>query len=199
MSQDITDSPMLYEKSRSTQGIFCWRSCVLYRLIQTLLTKEEDMWRWSAVPTAVYILCHGVCVQTCFCWQHQGQQPTPRLHHQVCIEGECRVALAAHRARHSVNGWSSPEELERFLNFVMADSEVKEECEKIRRLVLSIGQYIYRATTKGQWKLQKHILVSTTVRHLYRGKQLTTILYQLGHCESYDFCLELENALVSIK
>ena len=34
-----------------------------------------------------------------------------------------------------------------------------------------------------------------TVRHLYRSKHLATILNRLGHCESYDFGLELETAM----
>ena len=49
--------------------------------------------------------------------------------------------------------------------------------------------------TKGEWKLPKHILLCTTIRHLYRSRQLTTILSRLGHCETYDFSLELETAL----
>ena len=48
---------------------------------------------------------------------------------------------------------------------------------------------------RGEWKLSKHILLCTTVRHLYQSKQLTTILSRLGHCETYDFGLELETAL----
>ena len=56
-------------------------------------------------------------------------------------------------------------------------------------------QDICRAVTKGEWKLSKNILLCTTVRHLYRSKQLTTILSRLGHCETYDFGLELETAL----
>ena len=43
--------------------------------------------------------------------------------------------------------------------------------------------------------MSKHILLCTTVRHLYRSKQLTTILSRLGHCEPYDFGLEIETAL----
>lgn len=49
--------------------------------------------------------------------------------------------------------------------------------------------------TKGEWKLPKHILLSITIRHLYHSKLLTTILSRLGHCETYDFGLELETAL----
>lgn len=49
--------------------------------------------------------------------------------------------------------------------------------------------------TRGEWKLSKHILLCTTIRHLYRSRQLTTILSRLGHCETYDFGLELETAL----
>ena len=33
------------------------------------------------------------------------------------------------------------------------------------------------------------------MRHLYRSKLLTTILVRLGHCETYDFGLELETAI----
>ena len=49
--------------------------------------------------------------------------------------------------------------------------------------------------TNSQWKLSKHILISKTICHLYRSKQQTTILSRLGHCEPYDFSLELETAL----
>ena len=56
-------------------------------------------------------------------------------------------------------------------------------------------QDICRAVTRGEWKLSKHILLCTTIRHLYRSKQLTNILSRLGHCETYDFGLELETAL----
>ena len=41
----------------------------------------------------------------------------------------------------------------------------------------------------------KHILLSTTIRHLFRSKQLTVILQRLGHCKNYNFTLELETAL----
>ena len=33
------------------------------------------------------------------------------------------------------------------------------------------------------------------MRHLYQSKLLTTILARLGHCETYDFGLELETAI----
>ena len=49
--------------------------------------------------------------------------------------------------------------------------------------------------TNGEWKLPKHILLCSTIRHLYRSKQLTNILHRLGHSESYDFGLEVETAL----
>lgn len=89
-----------------------------------------------------------------------------------------------------------PDELTRFLNLVLSGRpEVGETCAKTRRLVLSIGQDLCRAVTDGEWKLPKHILLCNTIRHLYRGKQLTIILNKLGHSESYDFSLELETAL----
>ena len=89
-----------------------------------------------------------------------------------------------------------PEELVKFLNLVLGGtSEVEKKCEKTQRLVFSIAQDLCRATTNGEWKLPKHILLCTTVRHLYRSKQLTTILNKLSHSESYDFGLELETAM----
>ncbi|KAI4829166.1 hypothetical protein KUCAC02_023227 [Chaenocephalus aceratus] len=36
---------------------------------------------------------------------------------------------------------------------------------------------------------------SSCVPHLYRSKQLTTILSRLGHSETYDFSMELETAM----
>ena len=90
-----------------------------------------------------------------------------------------------------------PEELGRFLTLVLSGDGVS-DCEKTKRLVLSIGQDLCRAVTNGEWKLPKHVLLCATVRHLYRSRQLTTILQRLGHCESYDFGLELETALAKV-
>ena len=56
-------------------------------------------------------------------------------------------------------------------------------------------QDISRAVTNGTWKLPKHILLCTTLRHLYRSKLLTTNLNRLGQCESYDVGLDLETTL----
>ncbi|CAJ1050803.1 uncharacterized protein LOC117441717 [Xyrichtys novacula] len=56
-------------------------------------------------------------------------------------------------------------------------------------------QDLCRAATNGEWKLPKHILLAMAVRHLYRSKQLTTILQHLGHCETYNYTLDLEAAL----
>ena len=89
-----------------------------------------------------------------------------------------------------------PECLCRFLNLLLAGTPtVPEKCEKTRRLVMSIGQDLCRAVTNSEWKLPKHILLCATIRHLYRSKQLTTILHKLGHSESYDFGIELETAM----
>ena len=89
-----------------------------------------------------------------------------------------------------------PDELKVFLNLVMSGCDAQvENCERTHRLVYSIGQDICRGVTNGQWKLSKHMLLCTTIRHLYRSRQLTTILNRLGHCESYDFGLELETSI----
>ncbi|KAI4813039.1 hypothetical protein KUCAC02_024393 [Chaenocephalus aceratus] len=91
-----------------------------------------------------------------------------------------------------------PTDLVRFLSMVMAGKEDMETNEKMKRLVFSIGQELCRAVSEGEWKLPKHILLCVTVRHLFRSKQLTTILHRLGHSESYGFGLELETALAKV-
>ena len=63
------------------------------------------------------------------------------------------------------------------------------------RLIGSIGQDICRATTRGQWKLPKHIFLCITLRHLFRSKDLTTLMNRFGHCESYSFSLEVETVI----
>ena len=88
-----------------------------------------------------------------------------------------------------------PEELDKFLTFVLSGDRDSDADAKTKRLVLSIGQDLCRAVTDGEWKLPKHILLCATVRHLYRSSKLTSILHRLGHCESYKFGLELETAM----
>ncbi|KAJ8349355.1 hypothetical protein SKAU_G00244850 [Synaphobranchus kaupii] len=90
-----------------------------------------------------------------------------------------------------------PEDLVKFLNLVVTGTPNLdgERCEKTQRLIYSITQDVCRAATNSKWKLPKHILLCATVRHLYRSKQLTTILARLGHSETYDFSMELETAM----
>ena len=87
-----------------------------------------------------------------------------------------------------------PRELVTFLTIAIA-GKPEMSSDKTQRLVLSIGQDLCRSVTEAEWKLPKHILLCMTIRHLYRSKQLATILNRLGHCESYDFGLELETVM----
>ncbi|KAG1685370.1 hypothetical protein GQR58_009094 [Nymphon striatum] len=98
-----------------------------------------------------------------------------------------------------------PTDLVKFLStLILGEAEV-EKSEKSQRLVLSTtfafnifgttSLDICRAVTNGEWKLPKHILLCSTIRHLYRSNQLTNILHRLGHWESYYFGLEVETAL----
>ena len=88
-----------------------------------------------------------------------------------------------------------PKELQRFLTLPFGGCASQKNCEKTHCLVYSIGQDLCRAVTTGQWKLSKNMLLCTTVHHLYHSKQLPTILNRLGHCEFYNFGLELETAI----
>ena len=87
-----------------------------------------------------------------------------------------------------------PEDLKKILGFVMFGSNISNAHQSEIRLINSIGQYICRAATWSQWKLPKHIFLSITLGHLYRSKELTTLINRFGHCESCSFSLEVENA-----
>ena len=87
-----------------------------------------------------------------------------------------------------------PPELVTFLRHVVTKQPVP-TTPKVERLILSIGQDICRAATGGEWKLPKHLLLSMTLRHLFRSEQLVTLLNRMGHCENYSFTLELETGL----
>ena len=58
--------------------------------------------------------------------------------------------------------------------------------------------YFRKTDTKGQWVLPEHILICITVRHLFRSRELTTMLNRLGHSETYRFALGLETAIVKV-
>ena len=68
------------------------------------------------------------------------------------------------------------EELEHFLCPVFSVNEPDfVQDEKTKHFIYSIGQDICRAVSLGRWKLAKHILICTTIRHLYRSKHLTSL------------------------
>ena len=41
-------------------------------------------------------------------------------------------------------------------------------------------------------------LVCITVRHLFRSRELTTMLNRIGHSETYRFALKLETAIAKV-
>jgi len=68
-------------------------------------------------------------------------------------------------------------------------------CQRNTRVVASVAEDICTATTRGQWKLPKHLLLGMTVRHLTGSAQLITLLNRFGHCTAYSQLLELETAM----
>ena len=87
-----------------------------------------------------------------------------------------------------------PKDLQKFLNFLVWET-LRESFVKLQRLIASIGQDILRAVTGGEWKLPKHILFCMTLRHVFRSKQLVTMMKRFGHCETYRFTPETETAI----
>jgi len=88
-----------------------------------------------------------------------------------------------------------PDELTMFLRYLFTGTSASKTTSKVARLIGSIGQDICRASTNGQWKLPKHILICMTLRHLFRSAELITMMNRFGHSENYSFSLELETAL----
>ena len=43
--------------------------------------------------------------------------------------------------------------------------------------------------------MPKHILLCMTLRHMFRSKELLTLINKFGHCEGYNFSLALEAAI----
>ena len=86
--------------------------------------------------------------------------------------------------------------LQRFLSLILGNTEAP-ITTRSERIMFSIGQDICRAITNGGWKLPKHILLCTTIRHLFCSNQLITMLNRLGHCENNTFAAEMESALAT--
>ena len=86
-----------------------------------------------------------------------------------------------------------PPELTRFLEYVISGSNTADCSEHVKRIILSIDQDICRGVSNGKWKMLKHVLLASTIRHLYRGKKLMIIINWLGHCDSYNYICELEH------
>ena len=92
----------------------------------------------------------------------------------------------------------APQYLKNFLKIVFTGKETYDEQKdnsRLNRFILSVGQDICRAATNGLWSLPKHILLCMTLRHMFRSKELITLLNRFGHCENYHFSLELETAI----
>ena len=88
-----------------------------------------------------------------------------------------------------------PSELSKFLLVLFTGCASPYCSERVARVVDSISQDICRATTCNRWKLSKHIILSMALHHMFRSRKLNDLVSRMGHCESYDFALELETEI----
>ena len=65
-----------------------------------------------------------------------------------------------------------PPDLYRFLLILIGGSETKYSI-RTERLATSIAQDLMKAATNGDWVQPKHVLLSTTLRHLFRSKEVS--------------------------
>ena len=88
-----------------------------------------------------------------------------------------------------------PPELRRFLGYAISGSNISDCSEHVKCIILLICQDICHGISNGKWNLTKHILLTSTIYHLYRGKWLMTIINRPGHCESYSCISKLQNVM----
>ena len=81
-----------------------------------------------------------------------------------------------------------PEELRRFLILFIAGKE-KNYSSQVERRAFSIRADMCRAATNGEWKLTKHILLTVTLRHLFRGKEVSNIIYKYTCIREITFAI----------
>ena len=116
------------------------------------------------------------------------------LHHTIIDSCDNSPELKWPPIPQDLEQLSMPESLLKLLSFIISGKEIP-TTPRVQRLVQSLGQDLCRAATHGTWKMPKHILMVMSLRHLFRSKALMNLLHRFGHCESYDFSLELETAL----
>ncbi|KAL8588989.1 hypothetical protein ACOMHN_065771 [Nucella lapillus] len=64
--------------------------------------------------------------------------------------------------------------------------------EKKEVVASSIAQDMCYAVTNGTWKMPKHVLLGTAIRHLTGSAEMISITNHFGHCISHSSVLELE-------
>ena len=86
--------------------------------------------------------------------------------------------------------------LTNFLNCLLSGNPFGNS-QNTKRLASSFGQDLCRAVTNGKWEMPKHLLLAESLRHLFRSEEFNSLIFRLGHCESYSFTLELETAIAN--
>ena len=95
----------------------------------------------------------------------------------------------------NINASLPPTVLTDFMSRVITGKPSTASTQTASRLVSSLSEDICAATTRGRWKLAKHLLLGMTLRHFTGSAQLITLIHRFGHCCSYSQILELENAM----
>ena len=91
-----------------------------------------------------------------------------------------------------------PELLTNFLNCLLSGNPFGNS-QNTKGLASSFGQDLCKAVTNGKWKMPKHLLSAESLRHLFRSEELNSLIFRLGHCESYSFTLDLGTAIANIQ
>jgi hypothetical protein len=87
---------------------------------------------------------------------------------------------------------SPPACLTDFIAQVITGRAGSEMSSRNSRVSLSIAEDVCAATTRGRWKMPKHLLLGMSLRHITGSDKVVTMLNRFGHSCSYSQLLELE-------
>ncbi|KAL8573826.1 hypothetical protein ACOMHN_019099 [Nucella lapillus] len=83
-----------------------------------------------------------------------------------------------------------PKSVLQFMKTVLSGKKAITEKKEV--VASSIAQDMCYAVTNGTWKMPKHVLLGTAIRHLTGSAEMISITNHFGHCISHSSVLELE-------
>ncbi|KAL8580465.1 hypothetical protein ACOMHN_001234 [Nucella lapillus] len=162
---------------------------VAYRVVNAILPScQGPLLVAYRVVNAILPSCQGIFVSVLYCFMN------------VEVQSVIRKKWNRFRVNRALNT-RSRRQGSRTSSFFLSQSEVvfvypsarkKAITEKKEVVSSSIAQDMCYAVTNGTWKMPKHVLLGTAIRHLTGSAEMISITNHFGHCISHSSVLELE-------